>query len=161
MKLSEVKQVLATMQDVVFKLEDGSSVPSHFHITEVGQIDKNFIDCGGTIRHEQKVSFQLWLAEDYDHQLKAEKLLHIIELSERLLSIVDAEVEVEYQQSTIGKYNLGFDTINKHFVLQNTLTACLAEDACGIPVSKPKVVLSSLKAESCCSPNSDCCSDEK
>ncbi|MGL4582973.1 MAG: DUF6428 family protein, partial [Flavobacterium sp.] len=106
MKLSEVKQALTTMQNVVFKLEDGSTVPAHFHITEVGQVDKNFIDCGGTIRKEQKVSFQLWIAEDYNHQLKAEKLLHIIELSERLLTIQDAEVEVEYQQATIGKYNL-------------------------------------------------------
>lgn len=161
MKLSEVKQALTTMQNVVFQLEDGSTVPAHFHITEVGQVDKNFIDCGGTIRKEQKVSFQLWIAEDYDHQLKAEKLLHIIELSERLLTIQDAEVEVEYQQSTIGKYNLALDTVNNAFILTNTLTACLAEDACGIPVSKTKVALSSLKETSCCTPQSGCCSDEK
>lgn len=161
MRLSEVKQALTTMQNVVFQLEGGSTVPAHFHITEVGQVDKNFIDCGGTIRKEQKVSFQLWIAEDYDHQLKAEKLLHIIELSERLLSIQDAEVEVEYQQSTIGKYNLALDTANNAFILTNTLTACLAEDACGIPVSKTKVALSSLSETSCCAPQSGCCSDEK
>jgi len=34
MKLSEVKSALTAMQDVVFKLENGSVVPAHFHITD-------------------------------------------------------------------------------------------------------------------------------
>jgi len=161
MKLSEVKSALTAMQDVVFKLENGSVVPAHFHITEVGQIDRNFIDCGGTIRKDQKVNFQLWIADDYDHQLKAEKLLNIIELSERLLGIKDGEVEVEYQRETIGKYNLALDKESNVFILENTMTACLAEEACGFPIGKQKVALSSLKAESCCTPQSGCCSDEK
>ncbi|MDR0194208.1 MAG: DUF6428 family protein [Myroides sp.] len=161
MKLSEVKSALTTMQNVVFKLENGSVVPAHFHITEVGQIDRNFIDCGGTIRKDQKVNFQLWIADDYDHQLKAEKLLNIIELSERLLGIKDGEVEVEYQRETIGKYNLALDKEANVFILENTMTTCLAEEACGFPIGKQKVALSSLKAESCCTPQSSCCSDEK
>ncbi|MDR2223696.1 MAG: DUF6428 family protein [Flavobacteriaceae bacterium] len=161
MKLSEVKSALTTMQNVVFKLENGSIVPAHFHITEVGQIDRNFIDCGGTIRKDQKVNFQLWIADDYDHQLKAEKLLNIIELSERLLGIKDGEVEVEYQRDTIGKFNLALDKETNVFILENTMTACLAEEACGFPIEKKKVSLSSLKSESCCTPQTDCCSDEK
>lgn len=161
MRLSEVKNALTTMQDVVFKLEDGSTVPAHFHITEVGQIDRNFIDCGGTIRKDQKVNLQLWIADDYDHQLKAEKLLNIIELSESLLGIKDGEVEVEYQRETIGKYNLALDKEANVFILEHTMTACLAEEACGFPVGKQKIALSSLKTDSCCTPQSGCCSDEK
>jgi hypothetical protein len=25
-------------------------VPTHYHITEVGKVQKDFIDCGGTVR---------------------------------------------------------------------------------------------------------------
>ena len=31
-----------------------------FHITEVGQVNKRFIDCGGTKRDEKLISFQLF-----------------------------------------------------------------------------------------------------
>ncbi|MEI7863404.1 MAG: DUF6428 family protein, partial [Planctomycetota bacterium] len=31
-------------------LPDKSFVPAHFHITEVGRVQKDFIDCGGTVR---------------------------------------------------------------------------------------------------------------
>ena len=78
MKLSEIKEILATAEGVNFKLENGNSVPEHFHVTEVGIITKDFIDCGGTVRHEKVANFQLWDADDYEHRLKAEKLLHII-----------------------------------------------------------------------------------
>ncbi len=31
-------------------LPSGGLVPSHFHITEVGRVQKTFVDCGGTRR---------------------------------------------------------------------------------------------------------------
>ena len=52
MKLSEIKNQLATLDAVTFLLPNGTMVPQHFHVTEVGQITKDFIDCGGKIRHE-------------------------------------------------------------------------------------------------------------
>lgn len=156
MKLSEIKSILPSLENVAFQLEDGSFVPAHFHVTEVGQITKNFIDCGGVIRTEKVVNFQLWNADDYEHRLKPGKLLHIIQLSEEKLGIEDAEIEVEYQSHTIGKYDLAYN--GSHFVLQNKTTACLAEDACGIPATKPKVQLKDLgTATSCCTPSSGCC----
>ena len=108
MKLSEVKEILSTLNNVTFKLENGTFLPEHFHVTEVGMITKHFIDCGGVIRTEKVVNFQLWNANDYDHRLKPTKLLNIIQLSEDKLGIEDAEVEVEYQSQTIGKYDLDF-----------------------------------------------------
>ncbi|MCS7474110.1 DUF6428 family protein [Myroides odoratimimus] len=150
MKLSEVKVVLEKLDRVDFQFEDGTFVAEHFHVTEVGQVTKKFIDCGGTMREEVKVSFQLWNADDYQHRLKAGKLLHIIRLSETKLGIVDAEIEVEVQgKETIGKYFLAFN--GTHFLLKNTLTACLAEDACGIIPSNQEA------QTSCCDPNSGCC----
>ena len=154
MKLSEIKEILPTLHNVEFQLENGTFVPEHFHVTEVGIITKHFIDCGGTIRNEKMVNFQLWNANDYEHRLKPGKLLNIINLSEAKLGIEDAEIEVEYQSETIGKYDLHFN--GNHFVLKNKQTACLATDACGIPVEKQKVKLSDLNSN-CCTPNSGCC----
>ena len=50
MTLEQIKEILPTLENVEFQLEDGTFVPEHFHVTEVGQINKKFIDCGGTIR---------------------------------------------------------------------------------------------------------------
>src|SRR5690606_39864888 len=115
MKLSEIKQYLGELETIAFQLPDGSLVPSHFHVTEVGRVKKDFIDCGGTVRKEEVVNFQLWEADDYDHRLHPEKLVHIIELSERVLEIGDLEIEVEYQGDTIGKFGLDFN--GKNFLL--------------------------------------------
>lgn len=156
MKLSQVKTILKTVETVNFNLPDGTAVPEHFHVTEVGLITKNFIDCGGTVRKENVVNFQLWDANDFEHRLKPQKLLNIIELSEKILGIEDFEIEVEYQDTTIGKYDLDFN--GNDFVLLNKQTACLAQDQCGIPEEKQKVRLSDMNNEpSCCSPGGGCC----
>ncbi|MEJ5104352.1 MULTISPECIES: DUF6428 family protein [Chryseobacterium] len=157
MKLSEIKEILPRLENVEFQLENGTFVPEHFHVTEVGTVTKHFIDCGGTIRIEKVVNFQLWNANDFEHRLKPTKLLNIINLSEEKLGIDNDEIEVEYQNTTIGKFDLEFN--GKNFVLKNKTTACLAQDACGIPVKKEKVNLSELSSAqtSCCTPNSGCC----
>jgi hypothetical protein len=161
MKLSEIKQILTDLDTVVFQLPNGSFVPKHFHVTEVGVITKHFIDCGGTVREEKVVNFQLWEAGDFDHRLAPTKLNKIIELSENTLNIdSELEIEVEYQSDTIGKYGLSYNGL--HFQLTSKLTACLAQDACGIPKDKQKRRLSNLgssSAATCCTPssNSKCC----
>ncbi|CAH0294988.1 DUF6428 family protein [Chryseobacterium sp. WG14] len=157
MKLSEIKEILPTLENVEFQLENGRFVPEHFHVTEVGQVTKNFIDCGGVIRNEKVVNFQLWNANDYDHRLKPGKLLHIIKISEEKLGIEDREIEVEYQSDTIGKYDLEFN--GKTFVLKSKTTACLAQDACGIPPEKQKKNLSELTVNqsNSCTPGGGCC----
>jgi len=155
MKLSEVKSILDTVETVNFKLQDGTLVPEHFHITEVGVVSKHFIDCGGVVRKENKANFQLWDANDFEHRLKPKKLLNIIALSERVLGMEDLEIEVEYQRSTIGKYTLEFD--GKDFLLINMQTACLAEDACGIPAEKQRINLAQLPIVNACTPGGGCC----
>ena len=156
MKLSEIKVHLAQAESVNFQLENGIPVPEHFHVTEVGVVTKDFIDCGGTVRHEKVANFQLWDANDYEHRLKAGKLLNIISLSEKLLSMEDLEIEVEYQAQTIGKYDLGYD--GKNFLLIAKTTACLAPELCGVPEVKQKVQLQNLAASgSTCTPGGGCC----
>ncbi len=155
MKLSAIKTQLEGLPQVNFVLPNGSQVPAHFHVTEVGQVSKKYIDCGGTLREESKVTFQLWEDGDVDHRLAASKLLNIIGLAERLLSIPDLEVEVEYQGDTIGRYGLDFNGTD--FLLTATQTDCLAKDKCGIPMEKPKIRLSSIAQGPVCTPNSGCC----
>lgn len=155
MKLSEVKSKLNGIDELRFKLPNGGYVAPHFHVTEVGQISKSFIDCGGVIRHEKKVAFQLWEANDYDHRLHPEKLESIIDLSVNKLGIEDADVEVEYQGATIQKFELDFT--NGEFNLVTTQTDCLAKDKCGVEPEKIKVNLSELTAEGACTPGGGCC----
>ncbi len=156
MKLSEIKNALLQVESVNFKLPDGSYVPEHFHITEVGSITKHFIDCGGVIRKEKNVNFQLWEANDFNHRLKPQKLLSIIKLSEEKLGIENDEVEVEYQSETIGKYDITFD--GKDFLLLAKQTNCLSQDKCGISAEKLKKPLAELHGQtSCCTPGGGCC----
>tara|TARA_A100000171_G_scaffold53045_1_gene75780 strand:- start:4586 stop:5053 length:468 start_codon:yes stop_codon:yes gene_type:complete len=155
MKLSEVKNKLNQLETISFQLPNGTLVPNHFHVTEVGKITKHFIDCGGTVRKEEVVNFQLWNANDYDHRLHPEKLVSIIELSEKVLNIEDLEIEVEYQADTIGKFGLDFNGTN--FLLTTKKTDCLAKDSCGVPAEKPKLQLADISEEPCCSPDGNCC----
>jgi Family of unknown function (DUF6428) len=159
MKLSTLKQCLSELTEVHFFLADGTSVPAHVHLTEVGSIQRKFIDCGGTLRDATTINMQLWYAQDVDHRLSPQKLLSIIEQSERALHLPDAEVEVEYQTNTIGRYALAF--ANGQFILQPLFTDCLASDSCGIPAQlKPKKQLADLtvtESAMSCTKESGCC----
>jgi hypothetical protein len=157
MKLSAIKSELKKGTTITFQLPNGELVAPHFHVTEVGKLTKHFIDCGGTIRNEEVANFQLWEAQDYDHRLHAEKLLRIIELSEKKLGITDLEIEVEYQmKESIGKFGLEFD--GTHFQLTPKITNCLAPEQCTIPENKiSKAGQWKTKTPTSCSPNSNCC----
>ena len=154
MKLSNLRQHLTALKSVAFRLPNGTELPAHFHVTEVGLVTKHFIDCGGVERTETVANFQLWEAGDYDHRLAPQKFLHILDLSRKILGAQDLEIEVEYQQGTISKFGLDFD--GQNFLLVPKFTACLAQDACGIP-DKKKVSLSELQVSSSCTPGGSCC----
>lgn len=157
MKLSEFKTSLAQVATFTIQLPDGAFVPEHFHITEMGLLTKNFIDCGNTIREEKLITFQVWFAGDLEHRLAPNKVFKIIQASKNLIGDQDLELEVEYQiESTIGKFGLEFEKGN--FILTPKETTCLAQDHCGIPPEKMKVKIGEWKAKTtCCSTDSNCC----
>ena len=148
MKINDVKEILNKIESVKFLLPSGDAIPKHFHVTEIGIVTKNFIDCGGTIRSDKIANFQLWNADDFDHRLAPQKFLDIINLSEEKLNLENLEIEVEYQSDTIGKFGLSFDGIN--FLLTNKKTDCLDKNKCGIdePIHEDT---------SSCNPKSGCC----
>jgi hypothetical protein len=155
MKVKELVEVLKAQASIGFVLPNGNTVPAHFHITEMGLVLKNYVDCGGKMRNERSATFQLWVAGDADHRMTSQKFMGIIAIADGLYGIQDLEVQVEYQQETIGVFDLNYN--GEKFILQSKQTACLAEDACGIPVSKQKVSLSQLGDSNQCTPGGGCC----
>ena len=153
MLLSAFKQTLRELDTLKFQLPNGQFVPANFHITEVGNVTRNYMDCGGLLREENKLNLQLWVASDTDHRLKPNSVLNILQLAEKQLGYSNLELEVEYQRSTVGRYKLAFD--GAVFQLINTQTACLAPDQCGIPQEKPRVRVTANGLS--CNPDSDCC----
>ena len=154
MKLNEFKTILSGLYHPAFALPNGEQVPAHYHLTEVGEITKNFVDCGGTVRHEKVVNFQLWIADDFDHRLEAQAVIGIIEMAESELGLGNLDVEVEYQSDTICKSGLEFDW--QVFQLTSTQTDCLAKEKCGIPTAE-SISLKVSQSSSACSPESGCC----
>lgn len=151
MKLSQFKHILGSIQELHFILPNGERVAKHFHITEAGISTKHFIDCGGTERTETKITFQLWVAHDYEHRLKPKKLLKIIDVSKSILGNHDHEIVIEYQQETVSLYGLNFD--GKNFVLTSRNTACLALDACGVSLEDLRIDVVPLGADCCAGEN--------
>ena len=138
MKLSELKAILESQPDKSpqFILPDGDQVPAHFHLTEVGHVAKNFIDCGGTIRKTESTVLQLWVNDgDADHRLNAGKMAKILALGERVLPHYDLEVEVEYDDYAISQFPItGFESSGDHidFTMTTKHTDCLARERCGV-----------------------------
>jgi len=153
MLLSAFKQTLSELDKLKFQLPNGQLVPSYFHITEVGKVTRNYIDCGGVLRQENKLNLQLWVSSDTEHRLKPDNILNILQLAENELGFLDLELEVEYQQTTVGRYKLALN--GEVFELVNTQTACLAPNQCGIPQEKPRVRLTASGLS--CNTDSDCC----
>jgi protein-tyrosine-phosphatase len=118
-----------------FMLPDQSFVPAHYHITEIGRVHKDFIDCGGTVRSLTSCLLQIWVATDVDHRLETTKLAKIMEIARPLLKSDDLPVEVEYEDAVVSQYPLGGVEVTPSgilFYLGTKHTACLAPEKCGV-----------------------------
>ncbi len=158
MLLSQLTAFLAGAQECSIQLPNGTLVPRHFHVTEVGEVTRRFIDCGGTRRHERVVNLQLWNADDYDHRLAPDKLRSILSLAQRDLGLGDLEIEVEYQgKETIEKF--GLSAVGDRLLLTAKATDCLARDQCGVPAPKKEISLGGFVAKpaDACTPGGGCC----
>lgn len=145
-------------------LPEGETVPPHFHVTEVGRIQKNFIDCGGTVRKSAHCQLQLLVASDVDHRLRSEKLKRIMEMSEPLFEGEELPLVVEHEDGrTIAFPVTSADCVEGTVTLQLDLPhpACLAGDQCGLSPEDSgvdRLVFQPAPAESeCCSTESGCC----
>src|SRR5580704_12950821 len=98
MKHIELLKLLEVNKDLSLKiiLPSGEFVPEHFHITEVGRVQRTFIDCGGTLHETVSCLLQVWTANDVDHRLSAGKLADILALAYNVLELDDESMEIEY-----------------------------------------------------------------
>ena len=142
MKLHELKNILTQNPAALvrFRLPKGDFTPAHVHVTEVGRIDKRFIDCGGTLRNDSWCRLQTWFADDTDHRLTAGKLTKIFAKAERIALTDDLDVDVEHEVGHITQFPVESAEISDSeiiFRLTERHTACLAMDKCLPPAAAP------------------------
>lgn len=152
MKLSDFKRHLESSPDLElrFVLPDGGRIEAHAHITEVGRVEKLFVDCGGTVRRVLHCSLQAWVAEDVEHRLLPGRLAAIIDKATSILGDEDLDVEVEYQDDLISQFPVVAAEIAEGsllFKLTAKNTDCLAKERCILPANNDQA----------CGAESGCC----
>lgn len=144
-------------KELNFYLPDSERIPQHFHITDVGSVVRNFIDCGGQTRTEQYVQIQLWLGADTDHRLTTDTADKILQQSQPVLNLLPdlshSEVMIEYKRDLISQYPI--ESIKEtgteiNVFLGNLDTQCLA-------ALRHEQDVRNQNASACCSA-SGCCS---
>lgn len=166
-------------QSLRIVLPNGEVIAAHFHITEVGHVSKNFMDCGGTRRKTESCLLQTWVFLDLHHRLTTTKLANILRMAGDVLPALDLPVEIEHEAGVVSQYPVVSGSSDGQTLTLTTglkHTACLAMDLCCAPTAstapaagavatgattattsalasadKPRV-----KAGACCSPASGC-----
>ncbi|MEQ8848157.1 DUF6428 family protein [Botrimarina sp.] len=157
MNLADFRDAIAAGDNCSLRFEHSAgALADHFHVTEVGRVEKDFVDCGGVRRTEVRCVLQTLVAGDTDHRLTSNKLSKILALVDKLDLPGDAAVEVEHQERSVS-----VDTVESVqrdgptlvVRLRPKQTACLAEDACGIAPGLPQLEVTD---GGCCS-GPGCC----
>ena len=151
MKFSDLRAVLEKHPTTLprFVLPSGEFIPAHAHLTEVGYVAKNFIDCGGVTGRSEAVVLQTHVGQDTEHRLRSERFGKILQLGERVLPHDQLEVEVEYDCCVVAQYPISeVKATNEYLdlILGKRRTRCLANER-----RKPEA------AGSCCGSTTACC----
>lgn len=153
MNTIEFTSLLSALGDkpVRFVLPDGGRIPDHAHITEVGRVDREFLDCGGERRKTSFCCLQAWVADDTEHRLPARKLAAIIGRALEPLGLESLPVEIEYEDGVISQFPVvsvgAGEMVTVHLGTKHT--DCLAKEICLPPAAG--------SAAECCAPGSGCC----
>jgi hypothetical protein len=138
MNLSELKSLLREHADRHFRIQlpGGAAVPVSFHVTEVGRVQKTFLDCGGTLRETLACQLQVWVGPDYDHRIETGKMASILDKAKAYLPDESIPVEIEYEDRVISQYTVDGHEVTADAVilkLAHKHTECLAPELCGLP----------------------------
>ena len=132
-----------------FVLPDGDYIPAHAHLTEVGHLVRNFIDCVGLTGKEEKVVLQTHVGNDTDHRLRSDRLAEILGLGNCVIPNADLNVDVEYDCCVVAQYPIAKATpVGEHLnlILQRGRTQCRARER-----------RESETAADCCTTSAACC----
>lgn len=159
MNLSELKSLLHDHAERHFRIQlpDGAAVPVSFHVTEVGRVQKTFLDCGGTLRESLTCQLQIWVGEDYDHRIETGKLAAILDKAKAYLPDESIPVEIEYEDRVISQYTIAGHEITADAVvlrLAHKHTECLAPELCGLPSINRLPAIGG--SNPCCGPTGCC-----
>jgi len=151
--ISAVRALLAATPTLPLTViwPDGEPIEAHFHVTEVGRVQKDFVDCGGTVRRVVTCLLQTWVGDDTDHRITAGKLLKAFDYAAPVLGGEDLPVELEYEACNVVQLRVvvverGADALVIRLAKKHT--DCLAKDLC-IPNPTTKATT--------CTPGSGCC----
>lgn len=133
--ISELKAVLSAAPNLLLTVvwTDGEAIEPHFHVTEVGRVQKDFVDCGGTVRRSVTCLLQTWVGEDLDHRITAGKLLKAFEHAAPVLGGEDLPVELEYETCNVVQLvvaSVRQETDRVVLQLGSKHTDCLAKELC-------------------------------
>lgn len=159
MNLSNLKSLLGEHSARCFRiaLPDGDAIPLSFHVTEVGRVQKTFLDCGGKLRESITCQLQIWVGPDFDHRIETGKLAAILDRAKAYLPDDTIPVEVEYEDQVISQYTISSHEVTDEAVilkLAHKHTECLAPELCGLPSLNRLPAIRSKPP--CCGP-SGCC----
>lgn len=154
LRLSELCAALEAHPDRLLSViwTDGEPIEAHFHVTEVGRVQRDFIDCGGKLRRGVTCLLQTWIGEDVDHRITARKLRKAIELAAPVFGGEDLPVELEYEACNVVQVKLAAIEVTADALLLRVAgkhTDCLAKDICLPPPA--------ASSTSCCQPGQGCC----
>ena len=132
MKLSDLRTALEQNPETFlrFVLPNGEQIAARAHVTEVGHVAKNFVDCGGVTGKRETVLLQTHVGRAIDHRLKSGRLAKILELGRRVFPHDQLEVEVEYDCCVVAQYpveEVTRDGEHLDFRLGKRRTQCLAQ----------------------------------
>lgn len=161
MNLSELKSLLGRYPERHFRirLPNGEAVPLSFHVTEVGRVQKTFLDCGGTLRESITCQLQIWVGPDFDHRIETGKMAAILEKAKAYLPDESIPVELEYEDQVISQYVIEDHQVSNEavvLILSHKHTECLAPELCGLPALNRLPAIGGKQAAPCCGP-SGCC----
>ena len=151
MKYEALKSVLERYPTTFprFVLPDGDYIPAHAHVTEVGHVVRNFIDCGGLPGKEERVVLQTHVGNDSDHRLRSDRFAKILQLGNHVIPSADLDVDVEYDCCVVAQYPIAEaepDGERLKLILGRGRTQCRARER-----------RESQMAADCCATSPACC----
>jgi Family of unknown function (DUF6428) len=151
MTFHDLKNVLEANPELFprFVLPDGDCIPAHAHVTEVGHLVRNFIDCGGLTGKEEKILLQTHVGNDTDHRLRSDRFAKILQLGNRVIPSADLDVAVEYDCCVVAQYPIAearSDGQHLNLILRLGRTQCRARER-----REPET------AAGCCATSAACC----
>jgi Family of unknown function (DUF6428) len=151
MKLRELKLAVQRHPGTFprFVLPSGDYIPAHAHVTELGHVVKNFIDCGGERGREEKALLQTHVGSDTDHRLRSDRFGKILALGRRVLPDDELNVEIEYDCCVVAQYSVAEirrESEHLDIILQRGRTHCRARER-----------REAATDETCCETSAPCC----